>query len=384
MPPRSTMKGRRSHQKSRTGCLQCKQRKVKCGEEKPSCGNCKRHGVDCVFAASGPTNASGSQDDHRSLPATQPHSPASESLPPISSGSELQIADLELLHHYTTSTAYTFSLHPLLQTFWRVEVPRLGFTAPYTLRAILAISAQHLAFLRPEKTKDYIAQASTHHKVSLQLATPEMAKINRNNSSPLFLFSALSTFIACARPLQPDTIIEHGHVANWLLLIRGAGTILDFAEETLKTGPVGTMFRVRAEYLNFEPRGRHHALEDLHKLVQREEQDPHIRRMYSGAIDEMNRSYLMCMEHNLRLETADVFIWLIRVPYDFIALFQDHQPLAMVIVGYFCVLLHHLEWMWFMKGRSVHILSQIYARLSPTYRVWIRWPIEQIGFLPPN
>ncbi|KAH9909997.1 hypothetical protein F4778DRAFT_789342 [Xylariomycetidae sp. FL2044] len=37
------------HKKSRTGCLRCKQRRVKCDEVRPSCGSCTRHVVDCVY-----------------------------------------------------------------------------------------------------------------------------------------------------------------------------------------------------------------------------------------------------------------------------------------------------------------------------------------------
>ncbi|KAB8206677.1 hypothetical protein BDV34DRAFT_80820 [Aspergillus parasiticus] len=393
----SGLKGRRSHQKSRTGCQQCKQRKVKCGEEKPTCSNCRRHEVDCSFAFSSQTKASTSIDNQLSprsrtiTPLCTPGtihsgSPGDNGQLQTAVSSELHIPDLELLHHYTTSTAYTFSLHPLLQAFWRVEVPRIGFTAPYTLRATLAVSALHLAFLRPEKMQLYITQANTHHEAALKLATPEMAKISPDNSAPLFLLSALSSFISCAKPLKLGNffLLENNNIADWLLLIRGTGTILDFADESLKSGPLASMFSVRAQHRNFRTSRRHHALEELHQLILTQVQDQHMLHMYIGTLDEMNRSFAMCLEHNLRLETADVFVWLMRVPYDFLILLRNYEPLALVILGYFCVLLHQLEWMWCMKGWSTHLLSQIYDQLGPTHRVWIRWPVEQIGFLPPT
>ncbi|KAI1199518.1 hypothetical protein F5X97DRAFT_117190 [Nemania serpens] len=39
------------HKKSRTGCLRCKQRRVKCDELHPSCSSCSRHMVECVYQA---------------------------------------------------------------------------------------------------------------------------------------------------------------------------------------------------------------------------------------------------------------------------------------------------------------------------------------------
>ncbi|KAE8371817.1 hypothetical protein BDV26DRAFT_275302 [Aspergillus bertholletiae] len=393
----SVLQGRRSHQKSRTGCQQCKQRKVKCGEEKPTCGNCRRHGVDCSFTLSSHTKGS-APNDNRPSPHSQTITPISTPRV-IHSGSpnggsqlqtatspELHIPDLELLHHYTTSTAYTFSLHPLLQTFWRVEVPRIGFTAPYTLRAILAIAALHLAVLCPERRQFYVTQANTHHEAALKLATPEMANIGPDNSAPLFLLSALSSFISCAKPLKLGNffLLEDNNIADWLLLIRGTGTILDFADESLKTGPLASMFAVRDQHQNFQTCRRHHILEELRQLILDEAQDQSMVHLYIGTLDEMNRSFIMCFEYHLRLETADVFVWLMRVPYDFLVLLKNYEPLALVILAYFCVLLHQLEWMWCIKGWSTHLLSQIYDQLSPTHRVWIRWPIEQIGFLPPT
>ncbi|KAI0157435.1 hypothetical protein GGR57DRAFT_66846 [Xylariaceae sp. FL1272] len=42
------------HKKSRTGCLRCKQRRVKCDELRPSCGSCTRHAVECLYANQAP------------------------------------------------------------------------------------------------------------------------------------------------------------------------------------------------------------------------------------------------------------------------------------------------------------------------------------------
>ncbi|RFN42456.1 hypothetical protein FIE12Z_12810 [Fusarium flagelliforme] len=40
---------RRSHTKSRTGCLTCKRRHIRCDENYPQCQNCTKHKVKCAF-----------------------------------------------------------------------------------------------------------------------------------------------------------------------------------------------------------------------------------------------------------------------------------------------------------------------------------------------
>ncbi|GAB1198453.1 hypothetical protein APSETT444_007776 [Aspergillus pseudonomiae] len=159
----------------------------------------------------------------------------------------------------------------------------------------------------------YITQANTHHEAALKLATPEMANIGPDNSAPLFLLSALSSFISCAKPLKLGNffLLENNNIADWLLLIRGTGTILDIADQSLKTGPLASMFSVRAQHRKCTTTKRHHVLEELRQLILAEVQDQHMVHMYIGTLDEMNRSYAMCLEHGLRLETADVFVWLI-------------------------------------------------------------------------
>ncbi|KAL2062021.1 hypothetical protein VTL71DRAFT_6287 [Oculimacula yallundae] len=47
MDARSVIKKRRSNPKTKTGCLTCKIRRVKCGEEKPSCSRCIKYRVVC-------------------------------------------------------------------------------------------------------------------------------------------------------------------------------------------------------------------------------------------------------------------------------------------------------------------------------------------------
>lgn len=48
----SRASGRRGHFKSRTGCYNCKRRRVKCNELWPQCSQCRRLVLDCVYPPS--------------------------------------------------------------------------------------------------------------------------------------------------------------------------------------------------------------------------------------------------------------------------------------------------------------------------------------------
>ncbi|KAL2161085.1 hypothetical protein VTH06DRAFT_8798 [Thermothelomyces fergusii] len=48
---------RLGYTKSRTGCLRCKQRRVKCDETRPACKACVRHGIECSLSTQPPPTA---------------------------------------------------------------------------------------------------------------------------------------------------------------------------------------------------------------------------------------------------------------------------------------------------------------------------------------
>jgi hypothetical protein len=54
----------------------------------------------------------------------------------------------------------------------------------------------------------------------------------------------------------------------------------------------------------------------------------------------------------------------------------------MVILAYFCVLLNDLSSSWWIKGWAEHLISEIYASLTAEHRLWIRWPMEETGWIP--
>ncbi|CRK28136.1 hypothetical protein BN1708_004572 [Verticillium longisporum] len=99
-PASGTVVSRRSHPKSRTGCRTCKKRKIKCDEHKPSCGNCIKHAVACDFLQTHATSTSA------------PRSPSSFDFAGnpgngLSTFTDLNMVDLELIHNFTTFTYAT-------------------------------------------------------------------------------------------------------------------------------------------------------------------------------------------------------------------------------------------------------------------------------------
>ncbi|CAG8198311.1 unnamed protein product [Penicillium olsonii] len=402
--------GRRSHRKSRAGCVQCKKRKVKCDENKPSCQNCERHGVICSFASpsrlpsappavdfaespgpsSGPENATSRVTTI--LPPIPPITP--QSLPSLHSlapfPSTLAVFDLELLHHYTTSTCYTLSRSPAVQTVWREEAPRIGFSEPLVLHTLLALTGLHLARSDESRRASCLAHAHMHHSIAVREVVPLVAPLAQDNGAALFMFSTLTCMFSCAKPSEEGqflVLFERGGLANWARFFRGTKTIIHSGGEDLRKGKLAPIF-MNGEFLAASHRSPE-ALEqgkpyvwELQVMIQKEcSADPQLLNVYQETLDELARTLALTIRPDSmrRLETADVFRWLLDISDDYLNLVLQEAPIALIIFAYWCAAIRQIEWMWWMDGLSSRLLTQLVSVLDPKYREWLWWPDEIIN-----
>jgi hypothetical protein len=298
------------------------------------------------------------------------------------------MSEMALLHHFSTSTCYTISRNPILQTLWQIRIPQASFTSPFVFRAILALSALHLAHLKPEFYEHYAEQAELHHTTALQIVSSILPNVTKENCQGIYLFSILTCLISCAKPrLRDDFWSNSDRDIEWLTLFRGTTSIITSADDCLKTGPLAPMFALgRRRTLARDARSSaampHHLL-TLKQLLEHSVSDRGELKCYHDSIDDMAKSFATVAEvgsHNC--ETADIFIWMLRVSDEYFDYLRRRTPEALVIFAYFCVVMKEMEWAWWMQGFSVHTISGIYSSLDEEHRCWLQWPIQQVGWVP--
>ncbi|GAD93890.1 hypothetical protein PVAR5_2508 [Paecilomyces variotii No. 5] len=377
-----------------------------CDEGKPICRNCEVHGVTCSLAIASTYIQSGhgidSWTSSASASGAQHAGPVSESssfqIPSSQSSlaafqAKLAVFDLELLHHYMTATCYTLSRAPTVQAVWRDQVPRIAFTMPAVLHTLLAISALHLARSNQSKRTSCIAHAQLHHDTAVHAIVPIVTSPAQENSAGMFLFASLTCIFACARPPEgTDFLIlfEHGQLSQWVRLFRGTKAIIDYGNSEFHTGVLAPIF---ANGSNLAACRRHaHALEqgqmyvwELRKMICTEcSLDKSLHLVYQEALDGLCRTLAVTMKpgDERRLETADIFAWLLEVSDEYLELLRQEEPLALIIFAYFCVSVRQIEWMWWMEGLSGRLMKELHSALDEKYRSWLQWPQEQIGWFP--
>ncbi|RLL96289.1 hypothetical protein CFD26_106618 [Aspergillus turcosus] len=182
--------------------LTCKQ----CDEKKPTCTNCRQHAVICDYATesvapsrpprrqyqfkqsrfeiqTGPNTTDTSIQSPNPTDLSGPAPP-----PPLES---ISLADLQLFHHYVTSTASTVTDGHDRNHIWDIHVPQWGFSFPSILHLILALSALHLAHKQPATRAKYLKQADDHFTFGVRSVTTVLSSLNHHNCQYIYISAVL-------------------------------------------------------------------------------------------------------------------------------------------------------------------------------------------------
>lgn len=389
---------RRSHPKSRLGCKTCKSRKVKCDEQKPECRNCVKHNVPCDFLES---------------------SKLSTPTPAPSNGTGLNMADLELLHQFTTYTYTTLTDDMSLRDYYRINIVQIGLKHEYIMRTVLSVAALHVAHHRKQSYDYYLSLSTAHHDAATRTATELMKNVNQENAAMLFLFSNLTMFFALGAPRQVSDFLLVGESGfpDWMFLLRGSRLFLSYLTEESKNGEVApllhhgrqcwvAMFSNRLA--DGDPAKKHldkitdEIKDEIAAAVRevetgdRPDKEAAIRTLqhnqdaYMEAISKMDPALAYSQKLGGRatdgLLMRMAFTWLFEVTDGLLPLLQTSPtpPKAAVLLAFFAVLLHKAPNQWWQQGWSEHLIGRIYALLDETHRIWIRWPMEEMGWIPPS
>lgn len=309
--------------------------------------------------------------------------------------SSFVVFDMKLLHHYTISTCYTLSRIPVIQAVWRDHVPRVGFAFPFVLQSLLAVSALHLAYSDPSRRTSCISRAQEHQSAAVRSVVPIIPILATENSAALFLFSSLTCVFSCVN-LQDQSnfllLFEKGRLSEWVQLFRGIKAVIENSKEDFSKGRLGPIF-MNGVYLSAtrqDPRsleqGRMYVWELKQMIRQENSHDRRLLQVYEEALGGLSRIMSISLKpgEGRKLETADVFAWVLEVPSEYLDLLRQAAPIALIIFAYFCVCLRQIEWMWWTEGLSGRLMTQLYNVMDEKYRGWLQWPQEQIGWVPPE
>ncbi|CAI6333506.1 unnamed protein product [Periconia digitata] len=375
---------KRPHRKVRSGCIICKRRKIKCDEIKPQCSNCQRHGSDCSYARpSSDSELSKSREWSRGRTSESPDNSQGNSPVETSHKETFAAHDVALMHQWSVATCYGFGDEfPGEVEPWRDDLPRLAQQHSFLMRAILAVSALHLARTSqcPEEKSKYLRISAHHQDVAFPEYRDALDKVNKDNAPAILAFSAMLVVYQFATP-QNGKAFATGR-PEWFFLHRGLGEV-----------PAHWHWWIEDSFLSRQlERRRLHPVDaslnsDDFRLVAL--QDMLYEKYGHGKESEL----AVCMDalYWLRQAFAHTFnassrlgpkyavlFWIERVPQGFVDLLAQHEPAAMILVAYCSVLIKRASHFWFYEGFAEHVLTELWPLIGEDNLQWIEWPLAVV------
>lgn len=117
------------------------------------------------------------------------------------------MVDLELIHNFTTFTHATLSSDAAVRQMFRTSTIHMALDCELLMRAILAVSALHLAHCCRNKQHYYLTIGMHHHHVAGRMAVAlmdDVSNLSLGDCENLHLFSALTLFFGNLLALGHD------------------------------------------------------------------------------------------------------------------------------------------------------------------------------------
>ena len=302
--------------------------------------------------------------------------------PPRLSIVQLEMKNLELLHHFTTATYATLSMDEDLREIWRLVVPRIAFSYEFVMHAVLAMSALHLSVLKPTD-KSYSLTAAGHHVKALgSLRTAFPAQHPRHAEAIYAASSLTARYVYACPPVVGDNLPK---APSCIPALRGVTAVIYRCWKWVSEGDLSLLLlrkkvdenRYAGEDTEFPS-----SLFDLSRrgapgeLDPEELEDDHVLGVYSEATEALKLSWDQFWEFDPR--EAATFKWPCTASDDFVRFLGDQRPRALVLLAHHCAMVELLDdRFWWAKDGGMKEITRIQGVLEEKWKHWLDWPIER-------
>ncbi|KAJ5110904.1 hypothetical protein N7532_001439 [Penicillium argentinense] len=386
---------RRSHRKSRHGCLNCKRRRVKCDEKRPACANCEQRHSTCVYSSAGPfAFADDSQrssrrprDQNRDRPTGSGSDVSNvrdhlDSATSSSSSPELNMQQIELVMQWVNQTHRLFARNEETRKVWEMPVLQEALQAPFLMHGILALSALHISHLKNDGVhSEWLNTAIAHKNTALAMFSEQLSNISQANAKAMMSFAGLAVAFSLASTLNLEKSGDGpslGALTDIFTLSRGVRIVVNAEAEFLTQSNFAPLFDVTPPDVTI-PDSFLDAFSRLDELVVECLGQPSgdQKRPYQRVISHLRDLAPFTFAEPTSLTV--VAGWAIRAPAEYLEDLRNNNPLALVVLAHFCVFLHLARENWCVGSWGQIVLTQISQALAPDWQRHIDWALGQVS-----
>ena len=265
---------------------------------------------------------------------------------------------------------------------------KAGLEAPYLLHQMLAFSARHLAYLHPERSGPYLHQAVTLQTRAISLFNAAWTDVNQSNCVAMLLYSSILGHHLLADALakrDPSGGLDAflAHYTGCLEMLRGIYVIARIAWPLLMESDLQPILAWSSGFTSRLPRGSH--CREIREMVDNadglEADDKEACRL---AIDYLQIGFdaLSAEEEEKGHRYQMIFSWSMLASPCFTSLLAAKRPEALVLLGYYAVLLHYGRKIWQVLDAGAYILGLVGDHLGSEWDVWLEYPRQIIARAP--
>ncbi|KFA68438.1 hypothetical protein S40285_08187 [Stachybotrys chlorohalonatus IBT 40285] len=387
---------RRTRKKSRTGCITCKKRHVKCDEARPQCAKCTLGDRTCSYAAAsarrlGHVTASTNSDvagagSNSNSPAATPASTAllgtvaDARLPEAPRGC-FNAVHLALIYYAHVNMGKYMAtggdVSPLMES-----ALDSALTAPYLLDQLLAVAALHRSTAEQARRSLFITQATELQTRALGQFNEARENINDANFMPYFLFAS---FLGIH--VLRNTITDNQHdvsqfisaFVDYTRVHRGVRAVtLNYWDRILRSD-LAPLLGVVAIGQAIERREAGTETVELRTQLRTTADPPSPPLIASMEALQRVQWVLDIAKHdpsdlNLRVHAA--MAWPLVVSDEYIDALYQRRPEALAVLVYYLAVLHSVRDFWVFEACGKPLVESLVNQIGPFWEKALSWPLS--------
>ncbi|ETS78054.1 hypothetical protein PFICI_10116 [Pestalotiopsis fici W106-1] len=393
--------------------MDVEQRHVKCDERRPTCGNCSATDRQCSFLSLYPARLPSSRAT-AALPLTTPPASSCSAASPAALSHEaptpainvvdtdagqqipgqvprpqpcFDVRHLVLLHHlesYGTKSSNLMSwAGDDAAKFLFDAVFKTAVAEQFLMHALLAFSALHLSTQQSDDASkaDYLQQAAELQTCALALFNATKHNVREENCMALFIFSSLTglhtLFDAVASCTDSNRILDK--TIHYLKLHRGVSAVTGQSWHILRhSGISRIMDAIEAgDQLYRQQLGdTDNECSKLSKLVHAstDKLGAGSFKACQEAVDVLHWVFGVRRTVPEPFPTHIILAWPIRISAEFIELLEQRQPIPLIILAHWAVLLYFDRDFWVFGDAGRQIVRPILGYLGSYWDEWLDLP----------
>lgn len=397
---------KRPHKKTRTGCKNCKARKVKCEETRPSCRSCKIRRIPCIYETSRPAAASTPSsnnadpvDVHNDNLLSPTLSSASSARPderfllsaddinqslivvsePQFIPEPIDSVDMKLLWFFTTETHTSFSVpgphKQINEHLMSGSVVSHAFENKFLMDSLFALSSMHMQSLNQTvdatRALRYRARSYEGYRKAIEAADPSTYPALMVNSLILTALSSQSF----RDPTTPDL-----YIIDWMVVWRGISIMVNMVTfpGVMNSGIASLFYRPPLD-LNAAATYIPPLLLMMVAGIEQDDPDYPERDEYLSALKYLGTLYQSLNGGLSPVMHLRIITWFTFIPPRFSDLVREKRPRALIIIAHYAAFLRLTKRVWWMQGVGVRTLKDLLKFLDdPQWLPFLTMPMEAV------